>query len=133
MPIAAGIAMLRRGLFDIYLIINRTLVHAARTIVVAGACVLFVVGVGALLNTDDGLLPPLLATATTAVAFQPLRARVQRDVNRLLYGDRDDPYAVLSRLGQRLEGTLAPEEIVPAIMRTMTEALRLPYAANFLH
>ena len=52
--------------------------------------------------------------------------------NHLLYGERDDPYAVLSRLGRQLESTLASEEILPAIVQTMTEALRLPYAAIVL-
>ena len=45
--------------------------------------------------------------------FQPLRERLQRGVNRLLYGERDEPYAVLARLGQRLEATLAPEAVLP--------------------
>jgi signal transduction histidine kinase len=131
-PIAAGIAILRRGLFDIDLVINRTLVYAALTLIVAGGYVLIVVGAGALFRGEGGFLLPLVATGIVAVAFQPLRDRVQRGVNRLLYGDRDDPYAVLSRLGQRLEGTLAQEEILPAIVRTLTDALRLPYAAIVL-
>jgi signal transduction histidine kinase len=132
-PIAAGIAILRRGLFDIDLVINRTLVYGLLTVIVAAAYVLVVTGAGALLDVEGGLLLPRLATGIVAVAFQPLRERIQLGVNRLLYGDRDDPYAVLSRLGQRLENTLAPEEILPAIVRTMTEALRLPYAAIILH
>jgi signal transduction histidine kinase len=131
-PIAAGLAMLRRGLFDIDLVINRTLVYAALTLIVAGGYVLIVVGVGALFRGEGGFLLSLVATGIVAVAFQPLRDRVQRGVNRLLYGDRDDPYAVLSRLGQRLEGTLAQEEILPAIVRTLTDALHLPYAAIVL-
>src|SRR5439155_25027534 len=47
----------------------------------------------------------------------------------LLYGQRDEPYAVLSRLGKRLESTLGPEAILPTIMQTVREALKLPYAA----
>jgi signal transduction histidine kinase len=132
-PVAAGIAILRRGLFDIDLVINRALVSAILTAVVAGFYILVVGGAGVLFRTEGGLVLPLLATGVVAVAFQPLRERVQRAVNRLLYGERDDPYAVLSRLGQRLEGTLAPEEMLPAIVSTMTEALRLPYAAIFLY
>jgi hypothetical protein len=58
-----------------------------------------------------------------------LRDRLQRAVNRLLYGERDDPYAVISRLGQRLEATLAPEAVLPAIAETVAQALRLPYVA----
>jgi signal transduction histidine kinase len=58
----------------------------------------------------------------------PARA-VARAVNHLLYGQRDEPYAVLARLGQRLEATLAPEGVLPTIVRTVAEALRLPYVA----
>lgn len=47
----------------------------------------------------------------------------------MFYGDRDDPYAALSRLGQRLEGTLAPDAVLPAIVTTVTETLNVPYAA----
>jgi signal transduction histidine kinase len=71
----------------------------------------------------------LLATGLVAVLFQPLRARLQRGVNRLVYGERDDPYAVLSRLGSRLEATLAPEALLPTIVETVAQALKLPYAA----
>ena len=46
-----------------------------------------------------------------------------------MYGERDDPYAVLSRLGQRLEGTLAPEDVLPTIVETVKESLKLPYTA----
>ncbi len=131
-PAAAGIAILRWGLFDIDLVINRTVVYVALTALVAGAYVLLVSGVGFLLQTEGGLGLSLFATGIIAVAFQPLRERVQRGVNRLHYGDRDDPYAVLTHLGQRLEGTLASEDILPAIVRTLAEALRLPYAAIVL-
>jgi signal transduction histidine kinase len=50
-------------------------------------------------------------------------------VNRLLYGQRDEPYAVIIGLSQRLEGTLAPDAILPAIVETVAQALKLPYAA----
>ena len=46
-----------------------------------------------------------------------------------MYGEQDDPYAVLSRLGQRLEGTLAVQEVLPTVVETVTQALKLPYAA----
>ena len=57
------------------------------------------------------------------------RSRLQSAVNRLMYGDRDDPYAVLSRFGQRLEMTLASDSILPIIVETITQTLKLPYAA----
>src|SRR5215210_9149788 len=46
-----------------------------------------------------------------------------------MYGERDDPYAVVSRLGERLEATLAPNAVLPTIVETVREALKLPHAA----
>jgi signal transduction histidine kinase len=46
-----------------------------------------------------------------------------------MYGDRDDPYRVLARLGQRLEATLAPDAVLPTIVETVKDALKLPYTA----
>jgi GAF domain-containing protein len=80
-------------------------------------------------QTGGNLAVSLLATSLVAVLFQPLRERLQRGVNHLLYGQRDEPYAVLSRLGQRLEATLAPEAVLPSVIETVREALKLPYAA----
>lgn len=46
-----------------------------------------------------------------------------------MYGERDNPYAVLARLGSRLEATLVPEKVLPTIVETVAETLRLPYVA----
>jgi signal transduction histidine kinase len=127
-PIAVGIAVLKYRLYDIDLLINRTLVYGALTASVVGIYVLVVGYLGAVFQTDDVLIS-LLATGLVAVVFAPLRERLQRGVNRLMYGERDDPYAVLSRLGQRLEATLAPDAVLPTIVETIREALKLPYAA----
>ena len=81
------------------------------------------------LRREDDLLISLLATGIVAVLFAPLRDRLQRAVSRLLYGQRAEPYAAISRLGERLESTLAPDAVLPAIVTTVRESLRLPYAA----
>ncbi len=129
LPIAAGIAILRHNLYDIDLIINRTLVYGALTAIVIGIYVLVVGYLGALFRTGGNLAVSLVATGIVAVLFAPLRDRLQKTVNRLMYGERDEPYAVLSRLGERLEATLEPEAVLPTIARTVREALKLPYAA----
>ena len=128
-PISIGIAILRYRLYDIDLIINRTLVYGALTASVVGIYVLVVGYLGTLFRTDDDLLISLLATGLVAVLFAPLRERLQRAVNRLMYGERDDPYAVVSRLGERLEAILAPEDVLPTIVETIREALKVPFAA----
>jgi signal transduction histidine kinase len=120
---------LRYKLWDIDLIINRTLVYGTLTVSIVGLYVLAVVSLGTLLQGQGNLFISLLATGVIAVLFQPLRLRLQRAINRLMYGERDMPYTVISRLGQRLEATLAPEAVLPTIVETVAQALKLPYAA----
>jgi signal transduction histidine kinase len=129
LPLSFGFAMLRSRLWDIDIIINRTLVYGTLTAIVVGVYVLVVGILSTLLHTFGNFLISLLATGLIAVLFQPLRARLQRGVNRLMYGERDDPYAVLSRLASRLEATLAPEAILPTLVETVGQALKLPYVA----
>lgn len=127
-PVSIGVAILRYRLYDIDLLINRTLVYGALVATILGIYVL-VVGYSGLLFQARGDLASLLAAGLAAVLFQPLRERLQVGVNRLLYGQRDEPYTVLSRLGQRLETALAPEAMLPTIVETVREALKLPYVA----
>jgi signal transduction histidine kinase len=131
-PLSIGVAILRYRLFDIDVVINRTLVYGALTAIVVGLYVLVVGYLGALFRTGGNLAISLVATGIVAVLFAPLKERLQRGVNRLMYGERDDPYAVLSRLGRRLEGTLAPEAVLPAIVEDVARALRLGHVAIWL-
>ncbi|HET7036864.1 MAG TPA: histidine kinase [Thermomicrobiaceae bacterium] len=128
-PVAIGLAVLRHRLWDIDPIINHTLVYGGLTTAVVALYVLVVAELGVIFGTGGNLLFSLIATGLVAVIFQPLRLHLQRGANRLVYGERDDPYRVLSRLGQRLDSTLAPEALLPAVVQTVCEALRLPYAA----
>jgi signal transduction histidine kinase len=131
-PLSIGIAVLRYHLFDIDILINRTLVYGALTVSVVGIYV-FVVGyLGTLFQTRNNLAISLIATGLVAVVFQPLRQRLQRGINHLMYGERDDPYAALTRLGRRLEATLAPGAVLPTIVTTIREVLKLPYVAIYL-
>jgi signal transduction histidine kinase len=128
-PVSIGIAILRYRLYDIDRIINRTLVYGALSAIVVGAYVLVVGGLGALLQAQGNLLISILAVGLVAIIVEPLRVRLQRGVNRLTYGQRDEPYAVLSDLGRRLESTLAPKEALSAIVEMVVRALKVPYAA----
>jgi two-component system NarL family sensor kinase len=128
-PVASAVAILRYRLYDIDLLINRSLVYGALTATVVGVYVLVVGWLGAVFRARGSLGVSLLAAGVVAVGFQPLRERLQRGVDRLLYGQRDDPYAVLARLGQHLQATLAPEAGLPGVVDTLAQALKLPYAA----
>ena len=128
-PIAFAIAIMRYRLWDIDLIINRTLVYGALTASVIGLYILVVGYLGALFRTGNNLLISLVATGLVAVLFQPLRELFQRAVNRLLFGQRDEPYTVITRLSQRLKGTVESEAVLSSIVETVAQALKLPYAA----
>jgi signal transduction histidine kinase len=127
--IAAAIAILRHRLYDIDLIINRTLVYTALTIGVAALYGLVVGALGVLFQASSNLFVSLLATGLAAILVQPMRDGLQHLVNHLMYGERDDPYAVLSSLSRRLEGSLSPEATLPAVVETVAQALKLPYVA----
>ena len=129
LPLSLGIALLRGRLWDIDILINRTLVYATLTACIVGVYILIVGVLGAVLQTHGNLLVSLVATGVVAVLFHPLRERLQRTVNRLMYGERDDPYQVISRLGRRLEATLEPGTVLPRVVETVKEALKLPYVA----
>jgi signal transduction histidine kinase len=132
LPIFTYIAILRYHLYDIDILINRTLVYGALTACVIGVYVLAVGALSVLFEARGKPGVSLLATVVAALLIQPLRSRLQSGVNRLLYGERDDPSAVTSRLGRRLEATIAPEAVLPIVVETIAEALKLPYAAILL-
>ena len=128
-PAGIAIAVLRYRLWDVDILINRTLLYGTLT---AGIIALYVLVVGALSTvsqTTGNLLISLIATGLVALMVQPLRERLQRGVNRLLYGERDEPYAVMRRLGQDLETTTAPDAILHSLVRTIAQAMKLPYIA----
>ncbi len=133
----SSLSLLRYRPWDIDLLINRTLVYSMLTVSIVAFYILVVVGLGMLFQAHGNLGIALLATGLVAVLFQPLRTQLQRAVNHLMYGDRDESYRVISRLGQRLEATLAPDTVLPNIVETVAcrvpiyqaRALKLPYAA----
>ncbi len=128
-PVSIGVSIFKYRLYDIDLVINRTLVYGALTVCVIGIYVLVVGYLGALFRTGGDLVISLIATGVVAILFAPLRDRLQRTVNRLMFGERDDPYAVISHLGERLKATDAPEAVLPTIVETAVQALKLPHAA----
>ncbi|QBD76712.1 hypothetical protein EPA93_12135 [Ktedonosporobacter rubrisoli] len=132
LPLTLGIAVLRYRLWDLGLFINRTLVYALLSVCIVALYISIVGGSAILFQTNNNPLVPLLATGLIAALIQPLRAILQRNVNKLLYGERDAPYVVLARLNQRLERTLLPQAALQAITEVAAQALMLPYAAIIL-
>jgi two-component system NarL family sensor kinase len=128
-PLSIGIAILRYHLFDIDLIINRALVYGGLTIFVIVIYVIVVGYLSFLFQTEANLGISLVATGLVAVLFGRLQNWLQRGVNRLMYGQRDEPYQLLTHLGQQLESAINPTSALSLTVETIAQALKLPYVA----
>ena len=102
-PVALGSAILRYRLWNIDLIINRTVVYGALTTLVLVVYTLIVTGVGRLFHSENNFAASLLATGVIALLFQPARMQIQSTANRWLFGQWDDPSGVLTRLTSQME------------------------------
>jgi signal transduction histidine kinase len=102
MPLAIGVAILRHRLYDIDIVISRGLVYAGLAAFITVAYLLVVVGIGFAVGTGGRPNLPLsvVAMALVVVLIQPVRVRLQRLANRLVYGVPSDPYAVLAELSR---------------------------------
>jgi signal transduction histidine kinase len=130
LPFVLGIAVAlrRHRLFDIERLANRSLVYVSLVaILVAGYAALVAMLVSGL--RLSGTVAAAIAAAAAALALAPLRNVAQRAVNRLMYGDRDDPAGVLARLGTRMQAVMLPGEVLPVVVETVAQSLRLPYVA----
>ncbi len=127
-PAGIAVAVLKYRLYEIDLVINRALVYGVMTIVVLASYVAVVGLIGATLSSRGDLFLSLIVTGVVAVCFQPVRERVQRFVNRLMYGDRDDPYTAIATLGRTLAASLQLDTVLPTIVETIGQTLALQYA-----
>lgn len=114
-PMGAGIAILRYRLFDIDVVINKTLVYGAMAAFITAVYVGVVVGIGASIGSggEPNLGLSLAATAIVALAFQPVRQRVQRFANKLVYGERITPYEAVTLFSHRIAGSLSFDQVLP--------------------
>jgi signal transduction histidine kinase len=123
-PVAMGIAILTRRLYDIDVIVNKTVVYLSLAAFITAVYIALVVGIGHAVgqraNTGFGL--SILATAVVAVAFQPVRERVQHLANRLVYGKRATPYEALSTFTDQIGATVPAEDLLPHLARVLAEA-----------
>jgi signal transduction histidine kinase len=123
-PVAMGVAILTRRLYDIDVIVNKTVVYVSLAAFITAVYIALVVGIGQAIGQPDkaGFGLSILATAVVAVAFQPVRERVQRLANRLVYGKRATPYEALSTFADQLGATVPADELLPHLARVLADA-----------
>jgi signal transduction histidine kinase len=133
-PLCVAVAVLRHRLLQIDLIVNRALLLALATGLVAVGYVLVVVVVGlAVGGGAGGFWPSLLATALVALAFQPLRRRVVRLADRMAFGAAAAPYEALADFSRRLGDSPDPSDLLPAVADAAAHAVRASRVVVLLH
>jgi signal transduction histidine kinase len=118
---AIGVSMLKYRLYEIDVVINKTLVYGALAAFFTAVYVALVVGVGAAIGSSRNPFLTLVAAAVIAIAFNPARERAKRLADRLVYGERATPYEVLSEFSERMADTYALDDILPRMARVLSE------------
>jgi two-component system, NarL family, sensor kinase len=126
-PIALGAAISRLHLFDLDVVVNRSLVYVGLTAGVVAIYAGAVTALGRLIPGNAPFAAALLGAGAVAIAALPLRDLLQRRVNRLMYGDRHDPDSALRRLGHRLEASVDPQTVLTTLVQAVAESLRSPF------
>ncbi len=124
-PAAIGLAIVRHRLYEIDVVLNRSLVYAGLTVAIVALYTALVWALGRPLAVDAWA--GAVAVGIIGALVLPLRTWLQRVVDRAMYGDRGDPYAALSRLTARLQAATAPGAALPALAEAIAASLRLPY------
>ncbi|HEY6278688.1 MAG TPA: histidine kinase [Streptosporangiaceae bacterium] len=120
---AIGISVLRYQLYDIGLFLRRALVYAALVVLIGVLYLVLVVSVGTRIGapTTDRAIPFVVA-AVLALIFQPVRIRLQRLANRLVYGKRASPYEVLATFSRHMSEFNAGEDLTVQMARVLAGA-----------
>lgn len=125
-----GTAILKYRLYEIDVIVNRSVTYGVLAVAIGGLYVGIVVGLGVLF-TENATGVSIVATVMVAMAFQPLRQRVQRWANRLVYGERATPYEVLAGFSRR-SAELSHEELMERIPKLIVDGTGAESAAVWI-
>jgi signal transduction histidine kinase len=134
-PITIGFAVLRYHLYDIDVVIRKTVVFAILAGSITVVYVALAAGIGVFVGSHSreiGVGAAAVAAAIVGSAFQPLSRWARRVANRIVYGDRATPYEVLATFGDQLGGTYASDDVLPRIARVLAEGVGASVARVWL-
>lgn len=123
LPASLGVAVLRHRLWDVDIVLNRSLVYGALVLALLVVYGAVVAAVGLLIGRTSGT--PVVAVAAVAAAAHPLYAWIRRAANRLVFGARDEPWSIITTLSDRLRATSGPRTLMEDAAATLVHGLRL--------
>ena len=128
-PLAVVVAILRHQLLDIRLVLSRSVAYLVLSGLVVAAYLLLVALTSGAATRNATLGPQVLAALAVAVSFNPVRLRVQRGVDRVLYGARHDPVRAVAELGASLGALKSADAAGLAdLLESLCRVLRFPWA-----
>jgi len=120
-PVCCGIAILKHGLYELDVVVSKTVVYGLLAAFFTAVYIAVVVGIGTAIGSSRNPFLTLIAAAVIALAFNPVRERAKRLANRIVYGKRASPYEVLSEFAERMAGTYSLEDVLPRMARILGE------------
>jgi signal transduction histidine kinase len=123
LPLTIGIAIMRYGLYDLDIVISRTIVYGSLAVFITAIYIGIAVGIGTAVGSGGkpNLALSILATAIVAAGFQPVRERMQLVANRMVYGKRATPYEALSQFSQRAAESYQMDDVLPRMAQLLGE------------
>lgn len=129
LPLGLTVAVLQYQLHDLDLYIHRGAVWLVLSGLAAAGYALSAAALGWALAPASTHTTTVIAVGAVVAILHPAERYVRHAIDRLLYGQRDDPYAVLTRQGRYLENATDPLTVLPGFVAALVDRLRIPYAA----
>jgi hypothetical protein len=135
LPVAIAVAILQHRLYDIDVIIKRTLVYGSLTVLLALAYLGLVLGLGVLLDPLTGQNDLAVAASTLVVAalFRPLRARVQGAVDRRFFRNRYDAARTVASFSGRLRQQVDLETVSADLCAVVRKSVQPDHVSLWMH
>jgi signal transduction histidine kinase len=125
-PLACGVAILKYRLYDLDVVVKKTVVFAVVAAFITALYVLVVVAIPTVIlgaGSSGGFSPLALATTVVvAILFQPVRTRARRLADRIVYGRRATPYEVLSEFSERLADAYSTDDVLPRMVELVRQS-----------
>lgn len=132
-PLSIGFAIFKYRLWDINIIIHRTVLYGSLSLLVILFYSFSVSIFSHYMVEEDEIVASLITTGMIAICFHPVKVKLQLIVNRLVYGNRDNPLLILTELNSILSATSSMDKVLPLVVNTLSKTLKIPYVAIQLY